>query len=667
MISPKFERPRWGLTLIFFSMCSIGDTLATELDLTAMSLEELMEIEITTASKFPQKRTDAPAVVTVIPAQDIRRYGYRTLADILRSVPGLYVTYDRNYSYVGTRGFSRPGDYNTRLLLLVDGYRMNDNIYDGAYIGSEFILDVDLIERVEFAPGPGSSIYGSNAFFGVINVVTKTGQNLPGTELTAGVGSDHARRGRISHGAHTEAGWDILASVTGFDTEGDDLYFPEFDDPATTGGGVVDQDSDRGGQVFAKIARGPWVVSGAVSRRVKKVPTAAFFQVFNQPGNHTEDEQMFLQAKYEREIRPGIDLFGTLYHGRYNYDGEYVYDSGDNFDIGRGRWWGSELRVLFKQWQAHKFLVGGEYHKDPHRDQKVVTPEPYFLYLDDHRQRTSYAVYIQDEWAVSSTTLTNFGIRRDGSNEDTNATSPRFALVHRFTPRTVGKFLYGRAFRSPNAYEKYYVADSGYYKANPDLRHEKIDTSELVLEQHVGNHSRLTGSVFSYSIDDLITLQTDPIDNLLIFQNTDQVRAKGAELVIEHRWQQGTNLRASTSWQHAQDERTGQHLPNSPHQIAKLNLDWPIGREWHSAIELQYVSQRATPFDGIVDSYTVANLTVGSQRLWKNLDLSVSLYNLTDTDYADPPSEEHVDSLGRNLTRIRQDGQNYHVKLIYRF
>ena len=87
-----------------------------------------------------------------------KRYGYRTLADILRSVRGFYVTNDRNYSYLGVRGFSRPGDYNARILLLVDGHRLNDNIFGAALIGTEFPLDVDLIERVEIIRGPSSSL-----------------------------------------------------------------------------------------------------------------------------------------------------------------------------------------------------------------------------------------------------------------------------------------------------------------------------------------------------------------------------------------------------------------------------------------------------------------------------------------------------------------------------
>ena len=98
-----------------------------------MGLEDLMKIEIDSvygSSGYKQKVNEAPAAITIVTADEIRRYGYQTLADILRNVPGFYVTYDRNYTYLGMRGFGRPGDYNSRILLLVDGHRTNDNIYD---------------------------------------------------------------------------------------------------------------------------------------------------------------------------------------------------------------------------------------------------------------------------------------------------------------------------------------------------------------------------------------------------------------------------------------------------------------------------------------------------------------------------------------------------------
>ena len=110
-----------------------------------LSIEELMQVRVDSvygASKHEQKVTQAPSSMTMVTADDIRRFGYRTLADVLRDVRSFYVSDDRNYQYVGVRGFLRPGDYNSRLLVTIDGHRMNDSVYDGAYAGREGVVDV---------------------------------------------------------------------------------------------------------------------------------------------------------------------------------------------------------------------------------------------------------------------------------------------------------------------------------------------------------------------------------------------------------------------------------------------------------------------------------------------------------------------------------------------
>src|ERR1035437_7331573 len=169
-------------------------------DLSEASLEQLGNIQIYSASKHLQPSGDAPSSVTVITADEIREHGYRSLADILRTVRSFFVTYDRNYSSLGVRGFARPGDFNTRILLLVDGHRLNDNIYDEAMIGTEYPVDVDLIERIEIVRGPVSSLYGSNALFAVINIVTKHASDLSGLELSAEAASYNTYKGSISYG-----------------------------------------------------------------------------------------------------------------------------------------------------------------------------------------------------------------------------------------------------------------------------------------------------------------------------------------------------------------------------------------------------------------------------------------------------------------------------------
>ena len=138
--------------------------------LKSLSIDEIMEINIPTvygASKHDQKITDAPSSVTIVTREEIQAYGHRTLADILRSVRDFYVSDDRNYGYIGVRGINRPGDFGGRILLLVDGLRLNDPIYDSTAVLTDFPIDVDLIERVEVIRGPGSALYGNNAFVAV--------------------------------------------------------------------------------------------------------------------------------------------------------------------------------------------------------------------------------------------------------------------------------------------------------------------------------------------------------------------------------------------------------------------------------------------------------------------------------------------------------------------
>ena len=237
------------------------------IDLERLPLEQLLSMEVYGASKFAQKISDAPSAVSVITASEIKAYGWRTLADILRSIRGLHISGDRNYSYLGASGLLRPGDYNTRFLLLVDGYRTNDSVFDQAAIGNEFIIDLGLIDRVEYVPGPGSSIYGANAFFGVINVVTKHGRDIGGTQVAFDAGSLGSRQGRASYGYRDPNGAELLLSASTYRSHGQDLYFPEFDTPQTNHGIAQALDYERAHRFFIKAASGAFGVTLAHSDR----------------------------------------------------------------------------------------------------------------------------------------------------------------------------------------------------------------------------------------------------------------------------------------------------------------------------------------------------------------------------------------------------------------
>jgi outer membrane receptor for ferrienterochelin and colicins len=261
MISRSTLKAVWCYSIIAFTavICFKAPIVHSEdqPDLYEMPIESLLDIEVYSASKFTQKKSDAPTAVTVITAQNIKDYGYRTVADIVQSVRGVYVDNDRNYSSAGTRGFSISGDPNTRILVLLDGYRLNDATYDQGPLGTDFPVDVDLIERVEYLPGAGSAIYGNNAFFGVINVITKSGKDYKGkgVEVSGRVASYGTDQERVSFGKHFDNGLEMLLSATRHDSDGENrLFFPDLNAPETNNGSTSHGNFDNAERLFGKFS-----------------------------------------------------------------------------------------------------------------------------------------------------------------------------------------------------------------------------------------------------------------------------------------------------------------------------------------------------------------------------------------------------------------------------
>ncbi|MEW6160032.1 MAG: TonB-dependent receptor [Verrucomicrobiota bacterium] len=676
-VPKQIEHAALTSTLIFLlALMTAADAkvpAVEEGDLSRLSLQELMDLKVNTvysASRHEQKISEAPASVSIVTADEIRKFGFRTVADILRSQRGIFVTYDRNYHYIGIRGLNRPGDYNTRLLVLVDGHRVNDNIYDGALVGNDFVADVDLIERVEVIRGPSSSLYGNNAFFGVVNVITKRGEHVNGAEVSGEVARFDTWKGRVTYGKKFENSFNLLLSGTLFTSDGPEhLYFPEFDAPETNHGIAENLDYERSRSAFGKLSYGDFTFTAAHVRRKKGIPTASFESVFNDPRLHTVDESTYYDLKFDREFDNVGRLLARMSYDVYEYSGDYPIDMaapGDpptivlNKDFACGDWWTSELQFSREFYDRHRLTIGTEYRQNLNQDQFNYDEEPRFDYLNIQRSSYNAGIYGQAEILIRTNLLLNVGGRYDYYETFGGTANPRLGLIFSPWEETTFKLLYGRAFRAPNAYEFYYVSSDA--DANPDLQPEAIDTYELVYEQGLPGSIQMMASAFYYKVDGLISQQTDPVDDALVFRNVEEVQSRGVSFQLEHRSDAGWLARGSYTFQDTEDTTTGLRLSNSPAHLARFNFIVPmIPERLFAGLELQYSSSVKTILGRSVDDYWVANLTLFSQNLFEGLELSASLYNLFDQEFGYPGAGEHRQEI------LLQDGLTFRVKATYRF
>jgi iron complex outermembrane receptor protein len=622
-----------------------------------LTLEQLIAVQlVSTPSKRPQSARDAPSVVTLVTGDEIRRQGYRTLGDVLRTLPGFYVTYDRNYSYVGVRGFGVPGDYNTRILLLIDGMRTNDNIYDEAFVAREFVLDPDVIQQVEISRGPGASVYGNSAFFAVINVITKRGRDFEGGTVSASAGSFGTREGKASYGRRLAGGFELAVSGAFLDSAGQTLSFPEF---AETNGGIArGADGEDTAKGFASLGFRGFSLEAAYSKRRKSIPTASFGTIFDDPRARTRDEQLLLAAGYQASFGKRFDLSTRLTYGNYDYDGTYPYQTSPSttdlyVDYARGRWWGAEATGTLRAGR-HTLLLGGEYQLSTRQDQG-------FGYLDSpdsalavRAKDDRLGLYAQDDVKLGERVILSLGGRYDHYLDLGSRLNPRLALIVSPDTATTVKLLYGRAFRAPNEYEEHY------YAATASLKAETIETLEAAVERSLGTNVRFAGSVYRSAIRQLITLDA-LADGTLFFRNTDKLDSVGAELALELRHRRGLAGRFSYSVQRTRNE-SGAPSTNSPRHMLKANLSMPLAgqRLWASA-DAQYMSNRITPTGTDSGGFALANLNLLARRLPGGFEATIGLYNLFGARYADPASDEHVQAV------IPQDGRNFRVQLARRF
>lgn len=627
---------------------------AQAVDLTGINFEDLAALKVSSASKFLQSAREAPSAVEILTREDIRRHGWRTLTEALASLAGTYSANDRAYDFLGARGFLVPGDYNTRFLLLVDGQRANDNVYEQAAFGEEFALDLALVDRIEYVPGPGSAIYGGNAIFGVINVITRRAEEMPPVELAMRLGDDGLRKARATLARRLASGATVLLSATGADQDGRNETYRDPTGALLRRGGIpapdgVAHDLDRMylRQLYARYAHGGLSLAARYGERRVKPSSALYATLFDDAGLALEDSYTSLLAHYQRQLGEELGVDARIEYGEVGYHADYPYDDGAggrylNHDDTVGRWWAGELRTLYTGFAAHTLVAGLDLAVDEENRQRnfdlgVAVNAP----VDADSRRRRSGIYVEDEWAPAERWRLNVGLRHDRFSLGERATSPRLGLIWLASEATTLKLLAGRAYRVPNAYERDY-GNGINYLTNRGLRPETIRTVEAIWSQRLGRRHSLDLSVFDYRIHKLIA-QVDTGDGLLQYRNQKHVTAHGVEATWRTRRESGAQLSASLAYNHA--EHADGHRPGfSPRWLAKLRGSLPLpGERWLLAVEA--AAQSATRYRWNrtrqrLASRVLIDATLTSARLAPGLDGHLRVRNLFGRDFDHPASDE---------------------------
>jgi outer membrane receptor for ferrienterochelin and colicins len=636
-------------------------------DLSSLTIEQLMNVQVEGAALHPQTLEEAPASVSIITAEDIRKYGYRTLGEALASVRGFYTSYNRSYTTVGVRGFQLPGDYASRFLVMVNGHNMADNVLNYMlFFGPDFPIEMNLIKRIEIIRGPSSALYGSNGIFATINIITKSPDEVGPLSLTTDIGSFGEKKAQVTAVVPIGKQAKLLISGSIFNNNGESpLFFPEFNAPATNNGLAVRMDNEKGYHFFSNLTWRNWSVMAQFSDRDKIQPISWGNVVFNDRGTNVNDSRNFVEAAYTRELASGTLRWRT-YYDSYRYQGraDYPLDLGDsssgiedNRTLFDGKWIGTELTYRFDVAHVGALTVGGEGKIDLRnlqRDQDVWPAS--VQYLNVSRPDRSLALFAQDERRLSDHWTLNVGARLDVSVLRQSSTSPRVALI--FQPSSVWtyKFLYGRGFRNPSAFELFY-GDGLSGLANPQARPEKADTFEVDMERKIGKRMRLVTAAYHYRLRDLL-VGTRAEKGLLQYQNVGKIHATGFEIEINGRLSRWLEATASYAIQKSVDDVERDTLENSPDHLAKLHFAIPLGHKFEVSSGMQYYSARLTFGQAIVAPVYLADLTITARRLLPNFDAQFGIRNAFNRNYFDPIA------LDPRVDAMRQPGRAFFVRLI---
>jgi outer membrane receptor for ferrienterochelin and colicins len=615
------------------------------------------------ASKQALSVDQAPASVTVLTREELVGFGYQTLAEALQAVRGVFLTDDRIYSYIGLRGFSPPGDLNTRLLVLWDGHRMNDVWAGQGFVGRDFEVDLSDVERIEVVRGPASILYGTGAVFGVINVVPRKRLDRDRhVEALAGAGDQDGGKVRATASLGGE-GRSLKVSAAGMLANG----APSTDlGPEGTVQGL-DGERALGASVVGQA--GGFTLLGRINQRRKQVPTGPFGAMVGVPGTEYTDARGFAELRYEKAFervtlsaRASYD--GSRYRGwfaRLDDGGQRVRTT----DSGGADWFGGELRTDIALFDGNRLSAAFEGNVQLVAQQGTGLPAEAYT-------RVLLSGTLLDEWQLGSRVFVQAGLRVDKYFDlATWALSPRGAVVARPYDGGVTKLVVGQAFRAPTVYELQF-SDNNATHRKPDQpqQPELITTFEAEHAHDITPELRVMAAGYYNLLDRLIVLQQDeastprcgsgdaPVQCVVYANTAQRLSAGGGEAAV--RWQPGRFTLVNATYSFVMLGGQGADAVAYPQHLASLKALVPVkGGVLRLSGQVTYQSARRAA-DGSRTGEALL-LNAGLQGEYGPLRYFAGVRNLLDQRVLLPVSTES------GFGKVQQYGRTLYVELAASF
>ncbi|MGC4091044.1 MAG: TonB-dependent receptor [Polyangiaceae bacterium] len=647
------------------------DVLIREARQTQLEVSLVSRDSVEAASRVSESVDDAPASVSIVTPQELRAMRYPTLAEALRGVRGIFISDDRGYQSLGFRGFGRPGAYGNRVLITMDGMPLNDDWLWSSYVGFDLRTDLEDIDRIEVVRGPGSVLYGTSAFSGVVNLVTR-GREVPTSRevsVSASAGGTARARARVTQRLGKDAGF--WTSVAGGKSAGRDFYFPEYATagPPEVAGYSRGVDAARFATVTGRAFVDAFSLAWSFQHHDKQLPTGQFETLLGDGRTHQADSRGFVEARFEPKIGKSLTSLTRLHGNAYVYRGYFARapDQGglewNNYD---SYWGGAEQRFVLAPSSSFSASLGGEVQAHPNAHQRSGT-ETEGEYLNDKQNFVVAAVYGNVDVRPVQPIKFSLGGRLDYYSTFGSSVNPRFAMIAR--PYAGGnlKILAGKAFKAPSVYELSYIA-VGQGNA-PDLKPENAYSLEIEFSHRASRNTVLTAAVFSNYVTNLISLESTTLadgSEETHFENTNTpVGTLGGELEARRDWKEGWMLSASYSFQRSAYLASNslndllvlrrspdyREVPNAPMHMASLRGAVPIlSRALTLMSRLSLESERYDR-DDRADS-ALPQTRSGAALLWDfvftgiekrwGLNYSFGVYNAFDSRVRQPVSSEFI-------------------------